>query len=124
MASEGQAFFDVVCTCGRRIGWCGAYADRPACPHCGKRPTQADLDAAEARLDAARARALAGDETGTRWREKRLAIPMTLVDAARRLDLTGIELSRIERGEVEPDAALAAKMEVLYGHDVADVVTD
>ena len=32
--------------------------------------------------------------------------------------------ARIERGEVEPDAALAAKMNALYGHDVADVVAD
>lgn len=56
-----SAFNDARCdNCGRRFGWQGELADRPKCPGCGQRPSQATLEAVQAKMDAAEARILEG----------------------------------------------------------------
>ena len=45
-------FYDARCTaCGAKIGWFGTMRTMPACPKCGQRPAQADLDAADEKLN-------------------------------------------------------------------------
>lgn len=111
-----SGFFDVQCRCGRRFGWCGEWSDRPACPHCGFRPPQDELDAIQMKLDAARERALADDRDGLQnpWRQMRRARSMTLHAAAVALKISCTELSSIERGEAEPVVELIRCLRALY----------
>lgn len=52
-----SAFNDARCdNCGKRFGWQGGLADRPRCPGCGHRPSQASLEAAQAEMDRQEAR--------------------------------------------------------------------
>lgn len=47
----GAAFIDAECVkCKAHIGWVGTMANKPACPDCGHREPQAELDAAEKRM--------------------------------------------------------------------------
>ena len=45
------AMFDAQCKCGKRFGWSGTAADRPACPRCGHRPPQEELEAADREME-------------------------------------------------------------------------
>ena len=106
---------DVACEkCGRRIGWRGRMADRPACPRCEYRPAQAELEAADAKIQEMQ-RLLSSRPVAEYCRRQRVAAGLTLRQAAIRLGLTGTELSDYEEGcRALPDA-LAQQMGALYG---------
>jgi DNA-binding XRE family transcriptional regulator len=109
---------DVTCPkCGRRIGWCGSMANRPACPACGHRPRQADLDAVEAKMQEIRDRAATHprDAKGDTLRRQRLDAGLTLRKAAELLGISAKSLSDLESGRAEPMLALAADMARVYG---------
>lgn len=43
-----NAFNDATCdNCGKRLSWTGDSKNRPACPKCGRRPPQEELDAVD-----------------------------------------------------------------------------
>lgn len=112
------AMIDASCPkCGRRFGWCGTMANRPACPRCGHRPPQEELEAAEAEMKAMEEQLLTHprDAGGAMLRKQRVGAGLTLHQASGLLGLSAVELSRIERGLVRPSEELAAKMADVYG---------
>jgi DNA-binding transcriptional regulator YiaG len=46
-----KGMMDATCPCGKRIGWYGSAADRPACPRCGHQVPKEELAALDAKLD-------------------------------------------------------------------------
>ena len=113
-----SAMIDATCSkCGRRIGWYGTIADRPACPRCGHRPPRAELDAAEAEMQAFRDRLAThprNADADTR-RQQRLDAGLTLRQAAKLLNTTPTNLSAIEQGTAIPSTEMADRMAEVYG---------
>jgi endogenous inhibitor of DNA gyrase (YacG/DUF329 family) len=111
------AFLDDRCPkCGKRFGWRGRAADRPACPKCGHQVPAADLAAADAELDAFR-RLLAThprNATATELRGQRVAAGLTVGQA---VGQTGIPLGRLLEleGGHKPTEAEAAALAAAYG---------
>ncbi len=115
MATVG--FFDVQCSkCRKRFGWSGRFVDRPACPRCGHRPPQTELDADQAELDRHRAvmRTHPGDAGPDGLREQRISAGLTLRQAAKMLAVFPSELSDIENGRRALDPELAGRMADVY----------
>lgn len=114
-----SAMIDVTCPhCSRRHGWCGTMANRPACPACGYRPAQADLDAVDAKMEAARA-LMAAQPRGMH-REQRLDAGLTLRRAAQLLECGAAYLSDIEAGRTQPSPEMAADMARVYAIEDAN----
>lgn len=108
---------DVQCRCGRRLGWSGTMRDRPACPKCGARPPQAELDASADKMEAAREllRTHPGKASADQRREQRILAGLSLRQAAKLLGISPSELSDTEHCRAEPSAELCAKMATIYG---------
>lgn len=112
------AMIDATCPkCRRRIGWCGTMSNRPACPRCGHRPPQPELDAAEAEMQAIEERLLTHpkDASGDMRRQQRVDAGLTLRQAAKLLGMTAQHLSDTENGRAEPSLELLEKMKDVYG---------
>lgn len=108
-----SGFIDATCKCGKRIGWCGGMGDRPACPKCGYRPPQAELDASETEMQAMMDRLFA--EPREACQQQRKDAGLTLRNAAKLLGLTPHELSNYEWGREPLPDAVAEKMREAYG---------
>ena len=105
---------DATCSkCHRRIGWSGGMANRPACPSCGYRPPQEELDAADAEMRRAEELLLSRPNASV-CREQRIAAGLTLLQAAKMLGINGFQLSELEWGRAEIDAAMEQKMADVY----------
>ncbi len=114
-----NAMIDASCPrCKKRFGWCGSPANRPACPKCGHRPPQAELDKDEATMNDFRellAELRTANPGWDKWRKARVAAGLTLRQAAKLLEVAPTALSEIERGENRPSEALAGRMIRCYG---------
>lgn len=106
--------FDASCGCGQRIGWAGRLTDRPACPKCGHCPSQAELAAAAARLEAALNRPAAHQQEGDQLRQSRVTAGLGLRQAASLLGVTASRLSWIESGVFEASAGERFRMNQVY----------
>jgi DNA-binding transcriptional regulator YiaG len=116
------SFFDATCgKCGRRFGWCGEFADKPACPRCGydhSRPKDKASDAKDAetiRKTMAYLKLHPRDATPAQLIEMRRLSGLTFGQAARRLGCGHEALMDIEDGKAALPADLAGKMAELYG---------
>jgi len=80
---------DAQCKCGKRLGWSGTMRNRPACPACGHRPPQAELDAAADQMDAVRERlrTYPGNASAGMRRQQRVDAGLTLRQAAKLLGI-------------------------------------
>jgi DNA-binding XRE family transcriptional regulator len=106
--------------CRRRFGWAGTMATMPACPGCGYRPPQSELDANAAEMDAFREllKTRPQDGTGETLRQQRLAAGLTLRQAAKQLELSPSTLSALEQGQTQLSAEVALAMIEVYGLEV------
>src|SRR4051812_12744156 len=94
------AFYDACCPgCGRKIGWLGELKDRPAC-RCGRRPDQAELEAADRKMDEMKELLLARP-TAEVCRRQRIVAGLSLGQAAKLLGLTRLRLADYENGRAE-----------------------
>lgn len=112
------AMMDGRCTkCGRRIGWCGTMSNMPACPKCGHRPPQADLDADEAEMEAFREqlRTHPKNADADMRRKQRVAAGLTLRQAAKLLGMGPNQLADLEHGREELTPEMAELMAQVYG---------
>jgi len=106
-------FFDATCpACGGRVGWHGEISDRPACPACGHRPPQADLDEAARRFRAMMDAAAGAEPNG--FRRARKGRGLTILGAARSLGTSPTALSAVEQGRTPPTPDLARRAADLY----------
>ncbi len=115
--TDDKAMLDATCPkCNRRIGWYGTVLDRPACRHCGHQIDRAALQADHDQVaEFRRLLALAPHQaSGTDLRAQRIAAGLTLRQAALRLQISGLDLSRIESGIDRPDEKLATRMGNVY----------
>ena len=112
------AMIDAQCPkCGRRFGWFGRMANRPACPRCGNRPPQEELDKADAEMAAFEQRLLTHpkDADAEMRRQQRIDAGLTLRQAAKLLGMTPTDLSAIEQGNAIPPSETCDKMAEIYG---------
>ena len=117
-----NAMIDVQCKCGKRFGWAGRMANRPACPRCGDRPPQAELEEADRRMDADRELFLTHPMKATldQLRQQRVAAGLTLRQAAKLLNISLSELSDYEFGRRHLEPAFAERMAKVYGVEASD----
>jgi hypothetical protein len=109
------AMIDARCEkCGKWIGWCGSAANRPACPKCGHRPDQADLDAADAEMKKFE-ELLASRPNASVCRQQRVAAGLTLGQAAKLLGMEAKDLSDVESGRRPLGDTLRDMMAQCYG---------
>jgi uncharacterized Zn finger protein (UPF0148 family) len=112
-----NAMIDASCPkCRRRFGWCGTLANRPACPMCGHRPPQSELDAEAAEMEAfhERLRTHPGRADGETRRQQRVDAGLTLRQAAKLLGILPVELNWYEKG-IQPPESVCARMAEVYG---------
>jgi ribosome-binding protein aMBF1 (putative translation factor) len=109
---------DAQCSkCARRFGWSGTMAQRPACPRCGFRPPQADLDAAARKMEeySERLRTHPANAGAEMRRQQRVDAGLTLRQAARLLDVMPSVLSEIEQRVITPTPEFLERMAQIYG---------
>lgn len=109
-----MAMIDATCPkCKKRIGWAGKMVHRPACPRCGHRPPEAELKAADDEM-AEMERLVLSRSNAHLCRRQRMSAGLTMTQAADRLGLTVVQLSRYERGAEPLPEDLAVRMAELY----------
>lgn len=108
-----SGMFDAQCKCGKRFGWAGSVKCRPACPACGYRPDQADLDATEKAMEEMR-QLLASRPEAANCRKQRISAGLTLRQAASLLHVSAKELSDCEAGRQAIGEELKADMARVY----------
>ncbi len=60
-----SSFNDATCPkCGKRIGWVGNLRDKPACPKCGFRDSQEELERVDKMLEEMEQKMLGNPEAG------------------------------------------------------------
>ena len=103
--------------CGKRFGSSGRMADRPPCPRCGHRPSQAELEAADAEMEAMEQRLRTHPQGATAdvRRQQRIDAGLTLHQAAKLLHMPAMLLADLEAGRREPTPEQAALMAEVYG---------
>jgi DNA-binding XRE family transcriptional regulator len=118
MPEETKGFMDATCrSCRKRIGWFGRVVDQPACPRCGWKPDRASMEAAQAEMDDFRQMLVELHEANPgweHWRKARVAAGLTLLQAAKLLEVEPSNLSEIEQGRQSPSEALAGRMARCY----------
>lgn len=117
-------FFDASCSkCHKRFGWMGGMQDKPACPKCGYREPQKELEAADAKLRHYREllakRPL--DSKGEERRQQRVVAGLTLRQAAKELGIFPSDLSDYENDREPLPQAVATAMIEVYGLDEDDI---
>lgn len=112
-------FIDASCPrCKAHIGWYGTVLDHPECHRCGYQPgmgkmkhDQEEMDSFWELLNELRQ----ANPSWDKWRKARVAAGLTLRQAAKILEVTPTDLSKIEQGQSKPSESLAARMASCYG---------
>lgn len=116
------AFMDATCPkCQSHIGWFGEVTDRPECG-CGHQVERSVLESDQAKIDELRHLLVEIDELreegkteANKLRRMRLAAGLNLHQAAKLAGTAMVELSKIERGEIELTEEFGKLLGEIYG---------
>ncbi len=112
------AMIDAQCPkCRKRFGWCGTMKGMPACPRCGFRRPQAELDSDEKEMEDFREllRTHPSKATCPQRQRQRIMAGLSLRQAAKQMGIAHSLLSDYEHGRAEPPAEITTQMATLYG---------